>query len=107
MSGVFHCLLNSSTAETAYCSVQHCKPGFLIGYHLTNAQAREMTVDMSKDRKRGSGSDYDVMLPSRKTTTKSTTVKLESVVSEVDFVEHPAEDAFLSLNQINNLLRHR
>ena len=32
--------------------------GGLTGYHLTNAPSREMAVDMSKDRKRGSGNGY-------------------------------------------------
>jgi hypothetical protein len=32
--------------------------GGLTGYHLTNAPSREMALDMSKDRKRGSGNGY-------------------------------------------------
>ena len=32
--------------------------GGLTGYHLTNAPSREMAVEMSKDRKRGSGNGY-------------------------------------------------
>ena len=63
--------------------------GELTGDHLTNAPSREMAVNMSKDRKRGSGSGYQRDGAFERNFGKSTTLRSGSMASVVVFMERP------------------